>query len=463
MMAESASRPRRLTTAATLLAAVSLNAHGQAADENARVTHAVIPLVARALGKPDATGAALPASAALPVPVMNTLTAFLRTRVNVEQIANGAIPRDVKLDFDDEVKTRAALLTLANAAGNCGTLLASSRSTLALAAASVEVDPDLRRRMTQQYSIPALAALHLGGPEIQVICPNTGKDPKYVPPLVGKHDIHPANSHVATPYEFSGFDDVVAISLDGKYQCSGTLATRNWIITAAHCVTDEANNQKLAPDRLRFYKYGETGKDGFSTTALDGSTVSIKGRKARGITQIFVSPRWAATPAKATPDAVADQAILAVDYDGAPTEHIVSLTRKSPPVNTPISIVGYGFTGSINDVPGDNPQLGWNSLSESTRNPGSGGWIYLQPAGVGTNCIGDSGGAIFSGHLNGAQNETHELVAIVSRMVYAGAFDGPAQQGSAANCVGQASINSLITEESRQFLCDAAHNDIHGC
>ncbi|VWM13985.1 trypsin-like serine protease [Burkholderia lata] len=463
MMKASASRAGRLTTAATLLAAVSLNAHGQAADEHARVARAVIPLVAEALGKADAADATLPASAALPAPVMNTLTESLRARVTADQIVNGAIPLDVKRSFDAEVKTRAALLTLANASGNCGTLLAASRSTLALAAVSPHVDPDLKRRMEQLYSIPALAALGLGGPEIQVICSNTGKDPKYSPPHVDQHDNHPANSHVATPYEFAGFDDIVAISLDGKYQCSGTLATRNWIITAAHCVTDDANNQKVAPDRLRFYKYGETGKDGFSATALDGSNVSINGRKARGIKQIFVSPRWAATPSDATPDAVADQAILAVDYDGMPTGHVVSLTRKPPPANTPVSIIGYGFTGSINDVPGDNPQLGWNSLSESTQNPGSGGWIYLQPAGVGTSCRGDSGGAIFSGHLNGAPNETHELVAIVSRMVKAGVFDGPVPVGRAAECVGKASVNSLITEESRQFLCGTANNDIHGC
>ncbi|MDP9651589.1 trypsin-like serine protease [Paraburkholderia caledonica] len=462
-MTMNASLAGKIVTAATLLAAASITARSQTSNENAQVTRALIPLVDGALGKSDGASGTLPATAALPAPVMNTLAQSLRAQVNVEQIVNGAIPSDVKQNFDDEVKTRAALLTLANASGNCGTLLSASPSTLALAAVSPQVDPDLKRRMEQRYSVPALAALQLSGSDVQVICPNTGGGPKYPPPPIDKHDKNPASSHVATPYEFAGFDDVVVISLDGKYQCSGTLASRNWIITAAHCVTDQTNNQKLATDRLRFYKYGETGTDTFTTIALDGSQVTIKGRKARSINQIVVSPRWAAARPDATPDAVADQAILAVDYDGPPTEHIVSLTRKSPAANTPISIVGYGFTGSINDVPGDNPQMGWNSLSESAQNPGSGGWIYLQPSGVGTNCFGDSGGAIFSGHLNGTRNETHELVAIVSRMVDAGKFNGPNPQGRAEQCVGEASVDSLITDDSRRFLCGAAHDAIHGC
>ncbi|CAE6869174.1 hypothetical protein R69658_08043 [Paraburkholderia aspalathi] len=462
-MIGNASLAGKIVLAAALVAAASLNARGQTSNENAQVTRALIPLVDGALGKSDVASDTLPTSDTLPAPVMNTLTQSLRAQASVEQIVNGTIPPEVKQNFDDEVKTRAALLTLANASGNCGTLLSSSPSTLALAAVSPQVDPDLRWRMEQRYSVQALAALRLGGPDVQVICPNTGIGAKYSPPPVDKHDKNPASSHVATPYEFAGFDDVVVISLDGKYQCSGTLASRHWIITAAHCVTDTTNNQKLSTDRLRFYKYGETGTDTFTTKALDGSQVTIKGRKARSIDQIIVSPRWAAVRPDATPGAVADQAILAVNFDGPPSEHIVSLTRTPPAANTPVSIVGYGFTGSINDVPGDNPQMGWNSLSASAQNPGSGGWIYLQPSGVGTNCFGDSGGAIFSGHLNGARNETHELVAIVSRMVDAGKFNGPTPQGAAEQCVGEASVDSLITYESRQFLCGAAHDDIHGC
>lgn len=426
-------------------------------------------LVREALaGKVDANGAA-PSGEMLPKPVMDALLQSLRNKVSAEDLLRQYVPLAQKQELRDEVKVRAAFLTLASAKGNCGAELSSygSPSVFAMAAARPSLDLELKEKLKTRFDLERLSAVQKN-PSVEVVCPNPGSNPIYPSPIkipsTYNPNIYKTNN---AKYEYSNFDDVVTLTLDGAFFCSGTLVDSKWIITAAHCVTEVSGGSYKAfdPGRLKFYKYGERGTDSFKSLLSDGKTVAIiKGRKLRPISTVFVHPDYLATSSNYTPSPAIDQALLEVTYDGPPPKHHVVIANSQDIYTGNVSVVGYGFSNTSYDVRGDKPHVAWNSLDHSTVHPEGVGWLYLEPDGTGTICYGDSGGAIFAGHLTGELTEKHQLVAIVGRVVGKQSFGGVSPQGDAASCAGAASIDSPIKAiNGYRFLCEKSGNKIPGC
>jgi PKD repeat protein len=166
----------------------------------------------------------------------------------------------------------------------------------------------------------------------------------------------------------------------GMFTCTGTLLDATHVLTAGHCATDMDTGKPLPDANGRF--------------ALNGNVYET--------THIFVHPTFNLNLLGT--DGIFDAAIfeLALPVTGVTPSPI---NRQPVTVGTPVTLVGYGLTGS-----GKNAKLkrtpppgmiskGTNTVQSVTVSQLT--WMY-QPPSDASNAPGDSGGPAFIDQGNGA-------------------------------------------------------------
>jgi len=253
---------------------------------------------------------------------------------------------------------------------------------------------------------------------------------------------------------------LIGLPRNNRYelQCSGTVVSTYWLVTAAHCLRDATSGQRLSAQQLAVFLPFQGGSE--SVTGLQGYANRNLRRVAVEETAWVGEDSGDAFPKDdegltAMVNEGKDLALLRLrkaDMDALPSPIEAVSLHKGAPSAPPVSMVGYGITTAlgVSDL----------TLMVGVRDALPDGAAELSdlltfgPAAAqkaGGICGGDSGGGLFAGRISGAPGALPRLIGVASALL------ASVQSGSAEVCVAhQQGLSSLLSERNRKFVCSRA-------
>jgi hypothetical protein len=202
-------------------------------------------------------------------------------------------------------------------------------------------------------------------------------------------------------------------------RCTASRVAAGWILTAAHCVARRGDQGEIVWLRgLRFFPNGGTGDQTFYARRWTSDPIRpgedpvgqrIDGRAAFAIE---ASPRAFGTPTNF--GSLVEHDFVLARLDSSSVSGFAAPANKSAlplPSATRVTLAGYGFTDVGRGQVGLVLRVGW-AMARQDGNQVK--WISPYEAeGMSGACRGDSGGPIYSGVMQGLENERREIVGVV--------------------------------------------------
>ncbi|MDH1701069.1 trypsin-like serine protease [Comamonas terrigena] len=357
---------------------------------------------------------------------------------------------------------RAFLYHLATGAVSAESLQRANlkREELLLAARSVDPhSPALVKAHAAFNSNRILAiAPSLGGrPSVQQVDPDTPASTDAVPTAsaTGPCNYNSILNRCERLVYRQGFTEVVAVGQRvagqpvGTIHCTGTMLKDGWLLTAAHCLFDKTG-ARIAQDKLVVYMpFQGSSEQAMAAQALNRNLRSfsvVPGSATLYDVEFQPSKLYDFESAK-------DLAVLRVSVPtGSATWRPVVLRTANK--DMPFTSAGYGLTNAAD------PGVDGSTLEITRRTadvqvfPKYLLYESVSTKGMGRVCVGDSGGPVFAGELNGGPKPPeHELVGVVSGSTATGQ--------SVAYCrAGNQYIVRVNTTEVAQWMCSSTKKAI---
>lgn len=240
------------------------------------------------------------------------------------------------------------------------------------------------------------------------------------------------------PWSEALFGAVIPINIDGKRLCTGTALGSGKILTAAHCVLDDASGQVLVIDAQRI-----------SVGILSANALPL-------IASPMVPEQMLKNCMPECPDLAFDFAVLQIDgAKGSLFRPAAKFSLISSPGSTDITMAGYGTTTMPAQLSKTGLYIGSQVLSLESKDQ-SLEWIYsLSGSESSSFCSGDSGGPIFLGRPRRDGDELL-LIGVISHFVD---FDG----GTSCLVNARATAVNLTQAAPKAEFCKMVGEAQPGC
>lgn len=309
--------------------------------------------------------------------------------------------------------------------------------------------------LEQRFGRDKLGRMTLGASTVMIVRPQPMFPDNFAPGIL------PTGPALAAALNGHRIDDMVwrrgltyaaALSTSGSrpvIYCSGTVIARQWLLTAAHCLTDISPGKPPGPDTLRVYLPFQGGTEQVLTAAGQVN----RDMKAVRVDQVTWIGEEIGVPYPASEQAIhdlssqgADIALLRLNaQDVKALPNAIPDVRLAGRMGEGIhSLVGYGRTvgelptglsllvGLREDPPYDVDNVLYYGKAEAVGNGGI--------------CSGDSGGGAFAGRVNGTQARL-DMVGVISALSDSGG-------GTSTICLaGTQMLSSVVSARNRTYLC----------
>lgn len=277
-------------------------------------------------------------------------------------------------------------------------------------------------------------------------------------------------------FSFNQFPEVVKVITvlvnGGPHQCTGTMVSADWALTAAHCFL---GNDAAAVENRRMQRPVDADiewtpgvKSSYFTDVVieanNAKMIADPWRRLRRVSRVVVHGSYAgkynASPFKD------DLALVKIEEAFARSEvEPATLTKVADPIAT---LAGFGYSNANGGTFG---RFGVTWPSIMTRDPGT-MTFKPSPESKGAFCQGDSGGPVYVGRHRGCkaydivpEARPRPLQGVISFNHLGSGAGATLEQWKSAQCLNARSmvVQDVTTDDRRRWICETTVNAVGGC
>jgi hypothetical protein len=270
-------------------------------------------------------------------------------------------------------------------------------------------------------------------------------------------------------YSPSQFPEVVAINT-GSQLCSGTLISKTWVVSAAHCFGGDAPASSQVQLRNGDWTIPPAALAQIRVHGSNAVTLPNEADRIRGVVKVVGYRDYGGK--NSTPPYMGDVALVELSSPFPESAVQPALLAQRKDFEQAVTLAGFGFSNADGGT-FDQFNVTW---PDSISKPTSEGQTTFNPlaekTGKSAFCEGDSGGPVFSGRYRGCkasdrppERRPRLLEALIS---YRGAGDagmGNFNTVHANSCMNASlmAMQDLTNTATRKFICTTTSNAAGNC